>query len=549
MGFRINETQQISLNDRLKNLTVRERKILDNSWAKPFGDYIFPLINEERFMPLFCVDNGRPPSPVNVVVGSLLLQEMQQLNDEEMLESVLLDIRFQYALRLTSFDEMPVSDRTLSRFRARLYEHEMDTGEDLLKEEIESLAEEYAKRMSIKGTLKRMDSLMISSSCKRMGRLELMYTCVSNLVSAIIASNEGHLLPEHLHKYADESNKNAYCYRLKKDDVQTRLEALKEDALLVYELCSSAQGGTDEFQLLERMLNDQTKEGQLKPNKDIKPTSLQNPSDEDATFRRKNGVGYQGYVGNVVEDCGENGNIITKYDFDVNLHSDSEFAAEVIEKLGVQEERTVIVVDGAYPSEANIEAAKLNNIELVPSALSGAEPNPIVNEFQIKEETITRCPTGNAPISSDFNEEKETIRACFDRSTCENCPLLGQCPVKIQKRQAVVTLTITTINRAALAEAITTEEYKELARKRNGVEGIPSVMRRRYGVDDMPVRGLVRSKMRFGFKIGAINAKRVIKFIQSIALIYFFKGKSMDNFTHFIYLFFCRSLVSINFGF
>ena len=166
----------------------------------------------------------------------------------------------------------------------------------------------------------------------------------------------------------------------------------------------------------------------------------------------------------------------------------------------------------------------------MPSALAGAEPNPIVNGFQIEEGTIVQCPEGNTPISSGFNEEKETVRACFDRATCENCPLRGQCPVKIQKKQAVVTLTITTINRAALAAAMETEEYKAMARKRNGVEGIPSVMRRRYGVDDMPVRGLVRAKMRFGFKIGAINAKRVIKFIQSNAFIYFFKVKTKLNY-------------------
>ena len=526
MGFRLNETQQISFGDRLNNLTERERRFLDGSWAKPFGDHIFPLIDEERFKPLYCAENGRPPSPINVIIGSLLLQEMQGLNDEELLESVLFDIRFQYALRLTSHDEMPISDRTLSRFRERLYRHELETGEDLLKGGIEALAGEFAKRMEIKGTLKRMDSFMVASSCKRMGRLELMYTCVSNLVRAVIASNEGCPLPGRLRKYADEGDKNAYCYRLRKDEVQTRLEALKDDALLVYELYADTQGGTDEFRLLERMLSDQTKDGRLKPNKEIKPTSLQNPSDEDATFRRKNGVGHQGYVGNVVEDCGENGNIITKYDFDANLHPDSEFAAKVIGELGPQKEKTVIAVDGAYPSEANMEAARRNNIELVPSALSGAEPNPMVNGFEIKEGAIVRCPAGNAPVSCGFDEEKETYRARFAKAICENCPHRVRCPAKILRRRAVVTLTRTTINRAALAKAIATEEYKELARKRNGVEGIPSVMRRRYGVDEMPVRGLVRSKMRFGFKIGAINAKRVIKFIQGTVVFCVFKAKA-----------------------
>ena len=45
---------------------------------------------------------------------------------------------------------------------------------------------------------------------------------------------------------------------------------------------------------------------------------------------------------------------------------------------------------------------------------------------------------------------------------------------------------------------------------RNAVEGIPSVLRRRYHVDQIPVRGFVRSKTWFTLKIGAINVKRVL---------------------------------------
>ncbi len=56
-----------------------------------------------------------------------------------------------------------------------------------------------------------------------------------------------------------------------------------------------------------------------------------------------------------------------------------------------------------------------------------------------------------------------------------------------------------------------TDEYKKIASKRAGVEGIPSVLRRRYNIDHLPVRGLVRSKIHLGFKISAINCKRLIK--------------------------------------
>ncbi|TFB08027.1 hypothetical protein E3V08_05820 [Candidatus Atribacteria bacterium MT.SAG.1] len=65
--------------------------------------------------------------------------------------------------------------------------------------------------------------------------------------------------------------------------------------------------------------------------------------------------------------------------------------------------------------------------------------------------------------------------------------------------------------RSQLITKMGTSEYQELARKRAGIEGIPSVLRRRYKIDHLPVRGEVRSKVWLGFKISAINCKRLIK--------------------------------------
>ena len=546
MGFRKNESQQMALNDRFNKLTERERRFLEKSWAKPFGDRIFPLIDESRFEVLYCNDNGRPNTPVNVIIGSLILKEMSGITDEELVDSIVLDPRFQYALNLTSFPEIPYSDRTPSRFRERLYMHELKTGEDLLKDEIERLGNEFAKLLKIQGNLKRMDSLMISSSCKNMGRLELIYTCVSNLVQAIVKAGEGEMLSERLLRYADDSNKNAVCYRMEKDEVQTRLEAVSADAVLVFELCKEAQKGCDEYRLLERMLSDQMTEGQLKPNKEISPRSLQNPSDEDATYRRKAGKGYQGYVANIVEDCGENGNIITQYEYAVNIHSDVDFCADVIQEI-VSEEPVVLIADGAYASEENFEAAEEKNIELVTTNLTGEKPPEIILDFEIEEKEIKTCPAGHAPIDCKYNEEKEQYQAHFDKETCECCPNLEECPAVMQKKKALVNLSQTTINRAEYAEKLSTEEYKSYARIRNGVEGVPSVLRRRYRVDTMPVRGLLRSKLWFGFKIGAINAKRVIAAALNPCFFGFFGKFSKNNFfATLIFVFFPKDFLSAN---
>ncbi|MDT3702176.1 MAG: hypothetical protein ROZ36_03875 [Thermincola sp.] len=65
-----------------------------NSWAKGFADIIFPAINEERFAVLYS-DNvaSRPNSPVNAVIGSLILKELFNLTDDELHASILCDVR------------------------------------------------------------------------------------------------------------------------------------------------------------------------------------------------------------------------------------------------------------------------------------------------------------------------------------------------------------------------------------------------------------------------------------------------------------------------
>ena len=63
-----------------------------------------------------------------------------------------------------------------------------------------------------------------------------------------------------------------------------------------------------------------------------------------------------------------------------------------------------------------------------------------------------------------------------------------------------------------------TKEFKEYAYIRNGVETLPSVLRRKYNVDAMPVRGKLRSRLYFGIKVGAVNIKKLLKYYSGLAL-------------------------------
>ena len=57
-------------------------------------------------------------------------------------------------------------------------------------------------------------------------------------------------------------------------------------------------------------------------------TMLLNPTDPEATYRRKAGKEYRGYVANVEETVGKNGSVVTSYEYESNIHSDSQFIKE-----------------------------------------------------------------------------------------------------------------------------------------------------------------------------------------------------------------------------
>jgi len=97
----------------------------------------------------------------------LIIKEIFQLTDEEIVETLPFDIRYQYALHTTSFEEQPLNDRTLGRFRARCNTYEKRTGVDLIHQCIVSLSSEMAKMMKLNTGMRRMDSLMVASNIKK----------------------------------------------------------------------------------------------------------------------------------------------------------------------------------------------------------------------------------------------------------------------------------------------------------------------------------------------------------------------------------------------
>lgn len=117
--------------------------------GKNFADKVFPAIDENIFSVLYSKKASRPNTPVNVIVGALILKEALNVTDDEIVEAMAFDIRYQYALHTTSFEEQPISDRTLSRFRARVLSYETEHDVDLIHECVVKMAKEISDFMDI----------------------------------------------------------------------------------------------------------------------------------------------------------------------------------------------------------------------------------------------------------------------------------------------------------------------------------------------------------------------------------------------------------------
>jgi len=510
MSFQLNKAQQMAIHDPLLSLTERERKYLQDSWAETFSKKIFPYIKEDRFSVLYSDHPAsRPNNPVNVYFGLLILREIFNQSDEEALHSLLFDIRYQYALHTTSFAEQPVSKNSLTNFRAAVYRYNQKHGIDLIQQEIEAQAKGFSKLLKIEGKTIRMDSLMVSSSCRKLSRLEIIYSTVSRLIRVI----DKNILPERFKAYLEENHYHDTIYRARDKDLNTKMKEVLKDALKLYSLYRKDNkiSKTEEFKLLSRMLKEQTRKGRIRPSLDISPDSLQNPTDPDGTYRKKGKQKHIGYTANIVEKFDDQNQMIEGYDLQQNTYSDQKFAEDTLSKLPVEKDEVTALVDGAYYSEEIAKKAQAKGIKMVPTNLVGGGKNSNAAQFEIdeKEHLVKKCPSGHQPIDSTF--KKGSYRAHFDKKHCSHCPFRKDCSVVKQKKSYLLKVSETQLHRCQLITKMGTSEYQELARKRAGIEGIPSALRRRYRIDHLPVRGEVRVKVWLGFKISAINCKRLIK--------------------------------------
>ena len=534
--FRKSKDEQISIFDRYLTANKQTSKAVDNSVAKLVGDIIYPNVDEERFAPLFSSNNNsRPNIEIRRYVSALILKRLYRMSDANLIEFLRCGaVNFQYALHTTGQDLQPLSEVSLYRFRAKVLEYKEEKGIDLIKDEFQRISKAMAADMGVllpdpsendspeDLILVRMDSMEIEAHAKVMTRLEILYTTVFIMVRYLLRNKFGSILPESLSHYLEEDDRNKVLYYKGTDE---KREAIQEDRVaaavremntlqsaLVRNFSQELLEDIPEYKVFLRVQNEQTVLGldgirRPKDKKDIPADSVQNPFDTTVTYRYKRGH-HHGFVLNVAEAHDGNG-IIIDADLLPNTASDIEMERKFIEKQKDGGPAMQVESDGAYESAELEELARKKNIELVATSLTGKLPNDIFADFELDEEkrSVLKCPAGKVPVSNKYNEKSAYITAVMPGNCCASCPHRDECKARVnnKKNKSSVKVHVNSVRRTRMARNLSTDKMKKAARHRNGVEGIMSVLRRKYGLDDIPVFGIHASGTRVWTSLAAYN--------------------------------------------
>ena len=486
------EHEQESLFSPVKDLPTPIKKKLDNHWSTHFYEYVFSQIDEEKFAVLYHDGYSRPNKPANELVSLEIIKEMLGLSDQELEHGYLFDFQIRNALGKEMMGDN-ICPKTFNNFRRRLLEYEEETGRDLLHEVFIEHRDYLQEEFDIDASTQRMDSTFIDGNIKQLSRIDLIAKVVHNFLTDL-PDAELEELPGGMAEFADEENLEL-SYTLPPGEVKATLETLAEHVAWLVDRFEDEEAYNDleSFAHLERVLDeqcyripelegeddeieeddddeddddspgwepvrkfttrsDESGEDELRPGvleeeavdenqervelrdgEEIDSDSLQNPHDDEATFRRKHTGEHVGYVANFAETCGgENPfQLLTAVRADTNNTDDADLLDRDVEDLA-EMGLTDLLNDGGYTHNEVEARCRKHGITQHFTVIKGTAPPEgtlSLAEFEWDGFELLACAAGHEPLDQSHSE-KGRISFRMAKEHCEGCEYKERCRVE-----------------------------------------------------------------------------------------------------------------------
>lgn len=497
----------------------KKSKQISCGWAGIFQKEIMPLIPEDEFASLYCQNDGRPNFPVALLVGMSLIKETRNLTVELLLHAFHFDLEVMGALGIGP-GQYTLAERTYYNFRSKLVDSPavMATFERLTDSMIQTLGLDTGRQ--------RLDSTQVCSNMAKLSRLDLFVRTIEGFLKVLVKafSARAQELPQRLReRYLERSG--GYFADTTGTKSKGRLEAAARDvAWLIHRFGDDKEvRALPSFGLLARLFEEQCEVvhspgvepiGVPVPPDEVASTSLQNPSDPDATYSGHKGQGYQVQL---AETCAEGNPVEIILHVEVRGAHESDHSA-LLPYLDATEARGVgpdeVLADTAYNSGENFVEAMERGVELV-APIGGMKDIDDLGllDFQIDWDTcsVARCPEGHAPTGQKPIGKGKGMNAHFDKATCAACDLREDCPAG--RNKAKLRLTQQDLAVAHCRHRGNTIEFKEDYKDRSGIERTNAELKTRHAMRRLRSRGKKRVTLDVIFKVLACNVKRFCRYL------------------------------------
>jgi hypothetical protein len=518
--------QQPALISAMSELSEKQRKRLENSWAGTFYREFFCRIEEQAFAVLYSGKDSRPNVPVNVLIGLEALKAGFGWSDQEMYEHYCYDLQVRYAVGYDRLGEGDFEIRTLYYFRERLSRYNREQGKNLLEQAFEQITDAQLVDLNIRTGMQRIDSTQIASNIVSASRLQLLVAAVQR-VERLLSEADKQRLSEIFAPYTQD-RAGHYTYRVKgKPAVQEHLQKVGQTIQALLQELKSVYAAETAYQVLVRLFaeNFQLREKGVcvKENSEITSACLQSLDDLEASYRTKGTGHYKGYVANLTETCDPANEIqlITKVQVAPNNVDDSQLLAEALPNLKERTALDTLITDGGFGGETADLALQDQQVSLVQTALRGAQPDPhkfSLCDFDIQPDEkghphqIT-CPQGQTvPVTPG---RTTGWQAHFDPSLCSTCPfqLEGRCRIQPQKRDPRYLLTFTTQEvRSARRRQAYRAHIADSHNLRAAVEATVRSVKHPFPAGKLPVRGQFRVTCMAIASAATANVRRIQRY-------------------------------------
>jgi len=511
---------QLSLFEAYYYLPEAKKRRLESSWPHVFRTEIMPMIPEEEFKHLYCENNGRPNEPVSILIALSVIKEMDDLTDEQLLDSYYFDTRYQYALSVTP-DEAYLAPRTLYYFRERV------VGDKAVQKVFDATTDKIIEILSLRLGKQRLDSTHIRSNMANLSRLHLFVRTIETFLKRLKATypEKVETLPEEIYRRYLE--REGYFADSKSSEAKRRLNDCAKDLLYLIDIFSDDEAvkNLHSYKHLKRLFNEQCEvvresggEGEVDRvilKKEVSSTSLQSPSDPDATYGHRG----KGYKVQISETCDKENEVqvITHVEVQGAHESDQNSSTPIIEDLEDKGRKPdTLYGDAGYGSGENIIEAEEFGVKLMAPIEAGSKPKEgtlKLTDFTITEDgtQVIRCPEGERPLRHRKGKDPHRINALFKKEICNTCKELSRCPVSQHKRHNKLSFTRKDLVVARRKVEQETPEFKEEYKIRSGVEATNSELKRKHAMDKVWTRGKERVTFAVFMKVTACNIKRFMR--------------------------------------